>query len=147
MSADRSCGTARSRSWDSARDQERTDAARETAGRVLVVDDDPIIRRFLKRVLSRDWQVDMAANAREGAGMMFAVSYHAVITDFDMPGETGLWLLNFSRRYFPETIRILSSGSDELECDTSSLGDLVDYSLPKPLNPARLSEILRDSLA
>jgi DNA-binding NtrC family response regulator len=147
MSAGRSCGSAQRILNYSVDDiQDRKSSSLDFAVRVLVVDDDPTIRRFLKRVLSKNWEVDLATNARDAANMLTGKKYHALVTDYDMPGENGLWLLAFAKRYFPATLRILSSGSEDMHIDSLKVDDLVDYALPKPLDSERLCEILDENL-
>ena len=147
MSAGRSCESAqRSLNYCVDDSQDKKSSSLDYAVRVLIVDDDPMIRRFLKRVLSKNWEVDVATNARDAARMLKEKKYHALVTDYDMPGENGLWLLAFAKRDFPATLRILSSGSEDMHIDSLKLDDLVDYTLPKPLDSEHLCEILDRNL-
>jgi len=79
--------------------------------RALVVDDEPAVVRSTCRLLSDHWIVDTASSAQEAVGMMRRQTYHTVLTDYDMPGRDGIWLLEWVRHAFPETQRVLHSGS------------------------------------
>lgn len=88
----------------------RRGAAREREqGRVLVVDDDLMMLKQIRRQLSGRWTVDTAVGATTAAGMMGDGSYDAVITDYNMPGRDGLWLLKWVRAKQPAARRILLS--------------------------------------
>ena len=78
-------------------------------GRVLLVDDDPTVARSLARLLASRYQV------RTCDGAAPALDEHhvdVVVSDFDMPGRTGAWLLREVARRFPTTGRVLVSGGD-----------------------------------
>jgi YesN/AraC family two-component response regulator len=81
------------------------------ARRVLLVDDEPVQLRGLRRILQEHWHVDVAVGAVAAASLLAAGRYDAVITDYDMPGYDGVWLLEQVRRMYPRTQRVLISGS------------------------------------
>ena len=58
---------------------------------ILVVDDEPDLRRALRRLLERKgWNVVEAGTAEEGLEVMGAGEIDAVICDIMMPGGSGL---------------------------------------------------------
>ena len=58
--------------------------------RVLVVDDEPELRRSIARLLTRSrWQVDVADSGEEGLQYLAKSSYDAVLCDLRMPGMSG----------------------------------------------------------
>lgn len=62
--------------------------------KILVVDDDLNILRLLKRALTpRGFEVITAQNAREGFDLALQAQPEILITDFEMPGESGLELI------------------------------------------------------
>jgi two-component system response regulator MprA len=62
--------------------------------RILVVDDDPLIRRFDIEVLVRSgYEVDAAADGAAAWQALNADSYDLLVTDNDMPNVSGLELL------------------------------------------------------
>ncbi len=78
--------------------------------RILLVDDEEIIRLALKTILERyGFEVDEAANALDGLKQMEHHSYSVVISDHKMPGMSGLEFLAQVRTLCPQTTRILTT--------------------------------------
>lgn len=70
--------------------------------RVLVVDDDPLFRRAMRRILSRaGHDVLLASNARDALRVLDREEWDIVITDLDMPGMDGVELVCEIQRRFP----------------------------------------------
>lgn len=72
--------------------------------RVLLVDDHPVVRNGLKRVLATpggDIMVDEAGNADEAIEHLRAAPCDIVVLDITMPGRSGLDLLKDLRRERP----------------------------------------------
>jgi DNA-binding response OmpR family regulator len=60
---------------------------------VLVVDDEPLIRRFVATVLRREgWSVLEASDASSALALAQDEPLDLLVTDFDMPNVTGLVL-------------------------------------------------------
>ena len=67
--------------------------------RVLVVEDQEDVRRMLATALQIDGhQVDEAASATEGLRSLQQGRYDLVLTDYAMPGGTGVWMLREATR-------------------------------------------------
>lgn len=91
----------------------RTPLDRSTSPRrrVLLVDDDYLVRRALARVLRREFDVVTAVNAAD-AFAKITPDLHAVITDHHLGAgkATGRAVLDETRRRVPQALRILISG-------------------------------------
>ena len=62
--------------------------------RVLVVDDEESMRRFLSILLEKEgYEVTLASNGEEALGKLQEGSFHLLITDLRMPGMSGVELL------------------------------------------------------
>jgi two-component system, OmpR family, KDP operon response regulator KdpE len=73
-----------------------------SAGRILVVDDDPQIRRAMKSTLTaRGYEVSDSRTGEEALDRLRAEPYDLVLLDMNMPGTGGI-----------ETCRIIRSSSD-----------------------------------
>lgn len=78
--------------------------------RVLVVDDDEIIRDTLYELLSEEYLCQTAETAEKAFARLEADSYDVLLTDISMPGLSGLELLGHVRQKFPNTPVIIISG-------------------------------------
>ena len=73
-----------------------------SAGRILVVDDDPQIRRAMKATLTaRHYQVSDSRTGEEALDKLRSETYDLVLLDMNMPGTGGI-----------ETCRLIRSSSD-----------------------------------
>jgi CheY-like chemotaxis protein len=71
--------------------------------KILVVDDEPEIRRGLKRILGSKHEVAFSTNGAEALGRFVAGErYDIVLCDILMPEMTGIELLAELERRFPE---------------------------------------------
>jgi diguanylate cyclase (GGDEF)-like protein len=95
--------------------------------RVLVVDDDPVIRAVLDRFLTRRGaHVREATDALEAIRLLEVVEFDVVISDVQMPGHSGYWLRNEIHNRWPELPVILSSGAPpELPTMDGAEGELL----------------------
>jgi CheY-like chemotaxis protein len=65
-------------------------AGKAVGGRILVVDDEPAILAFLKKVLGGEgYDVETVGNGREALGMIKEQRYSLIISDVKMPGLSG----------------------------------------------------------
>src|SRR5260370_33001818 len=81
-----------------------TSTERDGPGRVLVVGHDPVTARFLTHVLGDRGGFDVTHTADPAIALKRASSetWDLVLTDVEMPGMTGLQLLEALRRLAPD---------------------------------------------
>ena len=87
------------------------DAEEVEKRRALIVDDEPTMLRIISKFLEDTWDVDTARNARQALELIESNDYDMVITDYNMPGCHGVWLLEEIKHRFPHIHRVLHSGS------------------------------------
>jgi DNA-binding NtrC family response regulator len=108
--------------------------ARPEAGPVvLIVDDEgPNISTFV-RVFRRDYRVRSASSAEEALRLLEIQPVDVVITDYTMPGMSGLELLDLISHRWPHVARVIISGHGDLDelKEVVSTG-LAWAVLPKP---------------
>jgi CheY-like chemotaxis protein len=79
--------------------------------RILVIDDDPQLRRLLRRYFERyDHVVSEAADGDEGLTRFHAAGADVIITDLIMPGKEGMETILELRQDNPEVKVIAISG-------------------------------------
>ena len=74
-----------------------------TNARILVVDDDRLVRSALKRAfLAEGWQVECASTGREALDLIAGdSSFNVVVADYFMPHINGLEFLSQVNRSYP----------------------------------------------
>jgi two-component system, cell cycle sensor histidine kinase and response regulator CckA len=112
-----------------------------TGRRILLVDDEPGVRRGTRRLLERrGYTVLEAGSADEALAMLEHATVDIVLTDHAMPGRTGRQLINDLLAQRPELRVVLMSGfAGEGEVRADIAGRTIRF-LPKPFT---LAELLR----
>lgn len=84
--------------------------------RLLLVDDDPQALEILQRVLSRaGYRCATAASSSEARHHLNAESFPLILSDVNMPGESGLKLVEHVLSNHPRTAAVIVTGIDEPE--------------------------------
>ncbi len=104
---------------------------RASRGVILVVDDEPAMRSALREVLTRaGWSVALAADPAEAvARLRQSPPPSLLLSDFRLPGATGLDLLREARRLFPSLAAILMTAygtvEDAVDAMKAGAGDFL----------------------
>ena len=119
-----------------------------TVRRILVVDDDEMIRDLFGRVLANArYEVRVASNGKQA--MVIAGQQHPdlVITDLVMPEQEGIETIRELRRTYPDTKIIAISGAfnGNLLGAAKFLG--AQAALVKPVSPKELLSAVQQVLA
>ena len=112
--------------------------------KTLLVDDDPFIRDAMKLAFKRkQFSLCTADTAEEALKAMHAESFDVIISDFKLPGISGLTFLKQAAAAQPGSIKVLISatGSDEEVSEAYRIG--ADDFLPKPFTLETLLATLR----
>ena len=118
-----------------------------TKGRILVVDDDPSLRRVLQAQLEQEgYEVAVAASVQQTLSVLELRPVDLVITDLKMPGISGLELLKHARSQYPQTIVIMLTAFGTVDTAVEAMkAGAYDY-LTKPVHPDELSVVVRRAL-
>ena len=105
------------------------------AERILIVDDEQIIRESATYVLEKEgFQIAEAANGNEALMKHRDRPFDIVVTDIEMPEMRGTELLQIIRRETPETLVIIITAFGSVETAITALREgAADYVL-KPIN-------------
>lgn len=98
---------------------------------VLVVDDEAPVRLLLRRWLERrGYRVREASSAIEAVEAMNVEQASLIVSDVNMPGPNGLWLVEVVLAKWPETAIIMATAVADIEMvlDCKRAG-AVDYML------------------
>jgi CheY-like chemotaxis protein len=112
--------------------------------RILVVDDDPIVLRGLRRQLlgaRPGWEIDMAESAEAALMLLESKTYDVVVTDLHMPVVDGKALLARLKTEQPSAMRVIhSSHVGSLSAELTR--GLAHAMLTKPGRPGELVSVL-----
>lgn len=114
--------------------------------RLLLVDDDPVLRETLSDVLQHEgFQVTQAASGEEAEQRMLEARppFDLVLTDLVMPGKSGMDVLRTALRISPSCTVLVLSGFASVREATEAM-DLGAYGMvTKPLHLDQFRNILR----
>ena len=78
--------------------------------RVLIVDDEPVVRRILRQKLSAEgYRCEEAGSASEAMGKLLGYPAELVVLDINMPNKTGVELLPEIKSVYPDTAVIMAT--------------------------------------
>jgi two-component system KDP operon response regulator KdpE len=107
-------------------------------GTVLVVDDEPHIRRALKNALAREFErVLEAGTAMEAVDLAAAHRPDLVVLDLALPDKPGQWVCAELRKWTTVPIIVLSAMHSEAE-KVRLLDEGADDYVTKPFSPTEL---------
>jgi two-component system KDP operon response regulator KdpE len=116
------------------------------AHKVLVVDDEPAIRRLLRNTLERtEHEVELAADAREAMRMLGMFKPDAVLLDLGLPDRDGLELVPLIKAQSDAALIIVSAREATAE-KVAALDLGADDYVTKPFDTDELLARLRTSL-
>jgi len=113
---------------------------------ILVIDDEPQIRKLLKITLeSNDYKVVLAETGTEGVHLVANHTPDLVILDLGLPDKSGHLVLKDLREWYDKSIIILSVQDNEADIIKALDNGATDY-LIKPFRTGELLARIRASL-
>jgi DNA-binding response OmpR family regulator len=122
-------------------------AVLETDGlRVLVIDDDPVVRDAVRALLEYfGYECGVAADGPSGLALFESATWDVVITDLTVSGRTGWHIVDAIRKRVSQQPVIVMSGADHLSLRTVA-GQCRVSLLVKPFGLNALKAALVDAL-
>ena len=123
--------------------------------RVLIVDDDELDRRAVKRALAKadlpGLRVDEAEDAPSAIEMLTTsdtgVRYDCVLLDYALAGDTGIEMLQSLRgRWVPVPVVMLTGQTDPLTAAGSIKAGATDFLTKDLITPERLGQVVRAAI-
>jgi len=104
------------------------------ADRILVVDDEKIIRESISFILTKEgFSVGEAANGKEAYEKLLNESYDLIITDLEMPEMKGIELLDQAMRINPQSLVVIITAYGSLETAIAALRKGASDYILKPI--------------
>jgi DNA-binding NtrC family response regulator len=116
--------------------------------KVLIVDDDNLVRNALQRCLrGAEYKVDVASSSSEAFEKLTAEQYAVVVSDLKMPRIDGMALLRWIAENQPNVRRILLTGHADLEAVVNAVNEAAVYRIiQKPWNDTELRIIVESAI-
>lgn len=108
---------------------------------ILIVDDEKSILFSLKAALSKEgYQVKSAENPAEALKLIEPGAFQVIISDYNMPGMTGMDLLKQVKQIDPEAVFIMMTayGSEKLAIEAMKQGAYDYFSKPFDIDEMRI---------
>jgi len=117
-------------------------------GRILVVDDEDIVRTSCSRTLSPEgYEIRLAQNGVEGLKMASEERFDLVLTDLKMPDMDGIEVLRIIKEKWPETAVIIVTGYQTVDTAVKAIKlGAYDY-IEKPFTPDALISAVAEAMA
>jgi DNA-binding NtrC family response regulator len=115
---------------------------------ILIIDDEECIRDSCCQVLTKvGYRVETAINGEVGLAKAREIGPDMALLDLDMPGVSGLEVMDRLNEVSPGIIKIVVTGntSIDLEKEIVQKGRALSY-LTKPFSPDQLKQIVRRAL-
>ena len=112
--------------------------------RIKIVDDEENVLKALERTLiDENYTIVTARDGKEALEKLELFPADIVMSDYTMPGMSGLEFLQQTKRLYPNTIRILITGSSDTQITIEAInrGEIFRFLL-KPWNDEELKMTL-----
>lgn len=112
---------------------------------ILVVDDEPLFRKLLKRVLVKDGhKVTLAGDGFEGLRQLKNRSFDIVLTDINMPNMDGWEFLKHVDNLYPELRTAVITGLSSSEGMSQDPSFSTKKIIRKPLSLKIIRKLIND---
>ncbi len=119
----------------------------EQRRKILLVDDEVLIRLSFKRELQRFYDVSTASGYDEAVQVLNGARFDLLVTDLVMPGPDGLALLKKIKSSYPEMCVIIITGYGETKSVIETLRGGADDLLLKPFDFDTLLQRIKKTFA
>src|SRR5271155_475427 len=119
------------------------------ANRVLLVDDDEVVRMTLTGLLEQNgFAVTCASNVMEALRRITSESYDVLLSDLHMPrAGDGLTVVSAMRHANPSAVTLLLSAFPNMEDAAQAILVQADEVLVKPLDVSYLVHVIKQRIA
>ena len=117
-----------------------------TRARILVIDDEPVVRLSYATSLAPDYETQTASDGAQALSLMESAPADVVLLDQRLPGLQGLEVLKVIKEHWPQAEVVIITGYPSVDSakDAVRLG-ACDY-LAKPVGPDEVRGAARNAL-
>jgi putative two-component system response regulator len=114
---------------------------------ILLVDDDAPLRQMLATaLLQAGYEVTAAEDVPSARRLLRSQAFSLILSDYHMPGENGLDLLQFVMQVYPDLPFILLTAQEERDLACQAIGEgAIDF-LPKPCRIDQLKRLIEQNI-
>lgn len=116
--------------------------------KILLIDDEIKVINALKRVFNKEeYEVLAATSFEEAIKALQTQTIDLIICDQYMPDKLGIDILKYSREILPDAVRILITGSSDINVAISAInqGSIYHY-FSKPWNNDEIIKVVREGI-
>lgn len=115
----------------------------KSRARVLIVDDEPLMRRLVRSILLKEgYCVAQASDVKDALAKMAKSRFDIVITDICMPECDGFELLTAAKEKYPDTGVIVMTGFGDPSTPDQARALGADEYITKPFNEREIEVIV-----
>ncbi len=107
----------------------------EERPRILLVEDGEVVAELIRRTLADVGEVSVVTNAEDALERLLHGEWNLVLVDVELPGMSGLELLEIAKSRYPQLMAIVVSAKEEFDYAVKAIrAGAVDY-ISKPFEP------------
>ena len=115
--------------------------------KILVVDDEKVIRGGCREVLTQEgYEVLLAESGEQGLKMIEEEHFDIILLDLMMPGLSGFDVLSHVKRLHPDTSIIIITGYATIENSIEAMRKGAFDFIPKPFSPEQLRVVVSKAI-
>lgn len=127
-------------------------SGKQSLGSILVVDDDPTIRKLLRLILENDrYDVIEAEDGQNAIDLLGSedppMGVDAIITDLNIPKVDGFEVIAYCKKEYPKIPLIVLTGNSDVQLATSLMRQGVTDYLVKPIDAKKLTALVASVIA
>ena len=114
---------------------------------ILIVDDEPLIRRSLSEVINRaGYEAHVANDGYEALEAIRQEQFSVIITDMSMPKMNGLEMLQKVRTIVPDTAVVIITGYGTVDSAVEAMKCGARDYITKPFSPDRIKSVIEKAI-
>jgi len=111
--------------------------------KILIVDDEVLIRGFLTETLKRkNYEIKSAENGKKAIEILEKENFDLIITDMKMPIKNGFDVLNFVKANQPQALVIIMTAFGSIDNAVDAMKQGAFHYLIKPFSPENIETII-----